>query len=286
MLVIKSLGRAPVGYSQAMTLTERSPVSSASSSRWVEGLGRVGLVARGTIYLLIGVIALQMAFGDAARSASQQGAFHAVASQPFGAVLLWIIAAGLVGYALWQLIAAFQVHEEDSTKKLGKRALYLVKTGVYLVLAWTAASIAMHAGSSSGTSTTTQIMKADGGRLLIGVVGVAVVVTGIVLAWTGWTTDFEKKLRTNEMGPTTYRAIRTLGKVGYLARGVVFTLFGALITYSAITFTPQNASGVDEALLEIVQAPAGPVLLTVVALGLIAFGLYSCAEARYRRFEA
>jgi len=269
-----------------MTVTERSHPSTASTSHWVERLGRVGLVARGTIYILIGIIALQMAFGDAARSASQQGAFHAVASQPFGALLLWIIAAGLVGYALWQLTAAFQVREEDSTKRLGKRGLYLVKTVIYLVLAWTAASIAMHAGSTGGTSTTTQIMKADGGRLLIGVVGIAVVVTGIVLAWTGWTTDFEKKLRTHEMSATTYRVIRMLGKVGYLARGVVFTLFGGLITYSALTFTPENASSVDQALLEIAQAPAGPVLLTVVALGLIAFGLYSCTEAKYRRFEA
>src|SRR5215208_1993501 len=131
-----------------MSLTDQPRLSTASTSRGVEMLGRVGLVARGTIYILIGVIALQMAFGDAARSASQKGAFHAVAAQPFGAVLLWIIAAGLVGYALWQLTAAFQVHEEESTKKFGKRALYIVKTVIYLVLAWTAASIAMHAGSS------------------------------------------------------------------------------------------------------------------------------------------
>jgi type IV secretory pathway VirB2 component (pilin) len=67
---------------------------------------------------------------------------------------------------------------------------------------------------------------------------------------------------------------------------VVFTLFGILVVYAAVTFAPQKASGVDEALQEIAQAPAGPILLTLVALGLIAFGLYSCTEARYRRFEA
>jgi type IV secretory pathway VirB2 component (pilin) len=227
-----------------------------------------------------------MAFGDTARSASQKGAFHTVASQPFGEVLLWIIAVGLFGYALWQLIAAFNVHEQEESKAWGKRALYIVKTVIYLALAWTAGSIAANAGSSGGTSMTADIMKSDIGRLLIGAVGVAIVVAGLVMAWKGWTTDFEKKLKREEMSPTTYRVIRTLGKVGYLARGVVFTLFGILVVYAAVTFAPQKASGVDEALQEIAQAPAGPILLTLVALGLIAFGLYSCTEARYRRFEA
>jgi type IV secretory pathway VirB2 component (pilin) len=226
-----------------------------------------------------------MAFGTASHAANQQGALRTVASQPFGGVLLWVVAIGLLGYALWQLIAAFQQHDESATKQWGKRALYLVKTGIYVVLAWTAASIAMSAGSTSA-SATSSLMKSDAGRWLIGLVGVAIIVTGLVLAWTGWSTDFEKKLRSHEMSPGTYRTIRMLGKVGYIARGVVFTLFGVLVIYAAVSFSPQKASGVDEALQQVAQAPAGPVLLTLVALGLIAFGLYSMAEARYRRFEA
>lgn len=268
-----------------MTSTSTARTQHAAST-WVEGLGRVGLVARGATYMLIGYIALQMAFGDAARSASQEGAFHTVAAQPFGEVLLWIIAIGLFSYALWQLIAAFQADDEDASKEWGKRILYFVKTAVYLVLAWSAASIAMNAGSSGGSSTTADIMKSDGGRLLIGAVGLAILVTGFVLVWKGWTADFEKKLRTDQMSKTTFRTIRTLGRVGYVARGLVFALVGVLVMYSAITFTPENASGIDQALQEVAQASAGPVLLTLVAIGLIAFGVYSCTEARYRRFEA
>lgn len=266
--------------------TTGSTLTQHNASTWVERLGRVGLVARGATYILIGFIALQMAFGDAARSANQKGAFRTVASQPFGEVLLWIIAAGLLGYALWQLIAAFQVNADGAAKEWGERALYLVKTAVYVVLAWTAASIAMHSGSTSSTSTTAELMKSDAGRWLVGLVGLAIIVTGLALAWRGWTTDFEKKLRTEQMGETTYRVIRTLGRVGYVARGVVFTLFGLLVVYSALTFAPKEASGLDEALQEVAQAPAGQLLLTLVALGLIAFGVYSCTEARYRRFEA
>ncbi|HEX5018363.1 MAG TPA: DUF1206 domain-containing protein, partial [Actinomycetes bacterium] len=156
---------------------------------------------------------------------------------------------------------------------------------IYAALAWTAASIAMNAGTTSGTSATADIMKEDGGRLLIGAVGLAIAITGIVLAWRGWTTKFEEKLKTEEMSSTTYSVVRALGRVGYLARGAVFFLFGVLVIYAAVTFTPKNASGIDEALQEVVQAPAGPALLTIVALGLIAFGIYSCTEARYHRPE-
>lgn len=268
-----------------MTVTTPVGQAKADVAPWVERLGRLGLIARGLTYLLIGVIALPIAFGGSSKSASQKGAFHAVAAQPFGEVLLWVIAAGLFGYALWQLIGAFSVHDDDSAKEWGKRILHLVKTTIYLVLSWTAASIALHAGSSGGPSTA-EIMKDDLGRLLVGLVGAVIVVTGLVLAWKGWTTDFEKKLRTDQMSEQVYRVVQTLGRVGYLARGVVFTLFGILVVYAAITFAPKRTSGIDEALQEVAQAPAGSILLVIVALGLMAFGVYSCAEARYRRFEA
>ena len=266
--------------------TTQVRMSGQSASSWIEGLGRLGLVARGATYILIGALALQMAFGDTATAANQQGAFHTVASQPLGELLLWIVAVGLLGYALWQLLAAVQERDPRQSKEWLARGLYLVKAVVYVGLAATAASIAMNAGTTGGTSTTARIMKADGGRLLIGLIGIAIVITGLVMGWKGWTTDFEKKLRTDQMSTSAFLVVRYLGRVGYLARGVVFTLFGVLVTYAAVTFTPSNASGVDEALQEVAQAPGGPVLLTAVAIGLVAFGLYSCTEARYRRFEA
>jgi hypothetical protein len=277
--------RSVTSQEELMAVSTHAGPTRADVSPWVERLGRLGLIARGVTYFLIGVIALQMAFGEASSSASQKGAFHTVASQPFGEVLLWVIAVGLLGYALWQLIGALSVDDTDTAKSWGKRALYLVKTAVYVALAWTAASIALHAGSGGGPSTA-DIMKNDMGRLLVGVVGVAIVITGLVLAWKGWTTDFEKKLRTEQMSEQTYRVVRTLGRVGYLARGVVFTLFGVLVVYAAITFAPKRTSGIDEALQEVAQAPAGAILLAIVAVGLMAFGVYSCTEARYRRFEA
>ena len=270
----------------AMSVTEHvRQTAPTHGSSWTERLGRLGLVARGITYALIGVLALQMAFGDAAQAANQKGAFHAVASQPLGEVILWVIAIGLFGYAVWQLIGIGRAEDDKALKRWGKRVVHLMKAIVYLAFAWTAASIALSAGTTSTTSATSDIMKEDGGQLLIGLVGLVIVIVGFALFWKGWTTDFEKELRVEEMRPTTYSAIRALGRVGYVARGIVFALFGVLVIYAAVTFSPEAASGVDEALQEVAQAPAGPVLLTLVALGLIAFGAYSCAAAKYHRSD-
>jgi len=228
-----------------------------------------------------------MAYGAVHTAASQQGAFRTIAAQTYGQVLLWIVAIGLLGYALWQLLAAFSGPTRGGDAKSGgKRALYLVKTVLYLALAWTAASIAAGAGGgSSSTSFTADLMKDDFGRALIGLVGAVIAVAGLVLIWQGWSTDFEKKLKREQMGPSTYKVVRRLGQVGYIARGAVFTLVGILVIYAAISFEPAKARGLDAALQAVAQAPGGQVLLTIAAIGLMAFGLYSCTEARYRRFE-
>jgi hypothetical protein len=272
-----------------VAIASKTPVdlSSSQSSRWIERVGRIGLIARGLVYFLIGLIALQMAFGVVHTAASQQGAFRTIAAQAFGQVLLWVIAVGLAGYALWQLLAAFSGPTSDGDTKWGKKALYFVKTVIYLTLAWTAATIAAGAGGgASSTSYTTDLMKQDVGRLLVGLVGVAILIAGLVLVWQGWTTDFEKKLKRERMSAGVYAAIRRLGQVGYVARGVVFALVGILVSYAAISFEPSKARGVDAALQAVAQAPGGQLLLTLTGVGLMAFGLYSCAEARYRRFEA
>lgn len=272
-----------------MTIASRAPVGLAGSQSapWIERLGRVGLIARGLVYFLIGLIAVQMAFGTVHTAASQQGAFHTVAAQTFGQVLLWVIAVGLVGYALWQLLATFSGPTSDGDSKWGKKALYIVKTAIYLVLAWTAATIAAGAGGGATSSSfTSDLMKHDIGRLLVGVVGVAILIAGLVLTWQGWTTDFAKKLKREQMSASMYKTIRRLGQVGYVARGVVFALVGILVAYAAFTFEPAKARGIDAALQAVAQAPGGQVLLTLTAVGLMAFGIYSCAEARYRRFEA
>ncbi|HVQ88443.1 MAG TPA: DUF1206 domain-containing protein, partial [Actinomycetes bacterium] len=208
-----------------------------------------------------------------------------VASQPFGQFLLWILALGLLAYALWRLVQAItgDVDPSDPDQKIRERLIATVKFVIYSAFAFSAASIAASSGSTSSTAMTAEVMKTPGGQLLVGAVGALIVVVGVVMAWQGWSVDFKKLLDFSKMSGRSQRAIIVLGRVGYIARGVVFALFGIFVIVAAVNFDPKKAEGLDVALSAIARAPAGPVLLVLVSLGLMAFGLYSLAESKYRR---
>lgn len=271
----------------SVTGTTTSQAQSLLSSQWVERLGRLGLAARGLVYIVLGIVVALMALGEQHRQATQQGALRTLAAQPYGRVLLWIIAIGLLGYALWQLASVLgpEANGDSPAKTWGKRVQFLVKAGLYVVLAWTAGSIAANSASGSSSSVTADLMTSGAGRLLVGLAGAVIAVVGLALVWQGWHVDFAKKLKTSQMSPSTYNAVKLLGRVGYVARGVVFTIFGVFVVIAAINFDPKKAQGIDVALRAVADAPAGKVLLFLIALGLVAFGLYSFTEVRYRRFQ-
>jgi hypothetical protein len=114
-------------------------------------------------------------------------------------------------------------------------------------------------------------------------IGLVVIGVGVALAWRGATTKFEKKLKTEQMGQRTESIVRKVGAAGMIARGVVVGLIGVFLVESAVTFDPSKAKGLDGSLRQLAQNGWGKVLLVLVALGLLAFGVYSFFEARYRR---
>jgi hypothetical protein len=253
------------------------------NSVWLDRSARVGLVCYGIVHLVLAWLALQLAFGDRSGAASQQGAFQELASQPFGAPLLIIVAIGMLALAGWQGIAALWGHRrEDNPKRLGKRAASAAKTAVYLVLAFSAFKTAI--GESSGSSTdhyTAELMKAPAGRLLVGALGLALIGIGIGLAVYGLTKKFEEELESGATSGPGGTAIVRLGQAGYCAKGVAFGVVGGLFVWAAWTFDADKAGGLDVALRTVLDQPFGPWLLGLVALGLGAFGLFCFARARY-----
>jgi len=275
-----------------MTTPSSSHVSSGTRSHLpsaqgphLEWLARLGLIARGVVYLLIGFLALQIALSGSNKEMDQEGAFHYVAAQPLGQFMLWALAFGLFAYGLWRLVQAItgDVDDPDPDHKTRERVVDAVKAVIYFAFAFTAGSIAAKAGSSGSTGFTADLMKETGGQLLVGAVGVVIVGVGLYMVWQGWSTDFEKVLDTSSMGATTHRVVVLLGRVGYIARGVVFALFGIFVVVAAVNFDPKKAESLDVALSAIARAPAGPVLLALAAAGLVAFGLYSFADSKYHR---
>jgi hypothetical protein len=146
-----------------------------------------------------------------------------------------------------------------------------------------ASSTATANGNSQSQTLTARVMTYSGGRILVGLVGVAVVIIGVLLARAGWTKQFLKVMDLVGAPAGTRSLVGRLGTVGGVARGIVVALAGVFFTIAAIRFSPSNAQGIDGTLRAFAQTPVGPLLLVPVGLGLICFGLFSWCEARWRR---
>jgi hypothetical protein len=259
-------------------------VRDGADSRAMNWAARLGLAARGVVYLLIGVLAIVVARGGRAE-VDQKGALQQVMARPLGGVLVAVLAVGFACYGLWRLSeAAFGVVGEG--RKVGPRLQSLVRGLVYLFLAVTSVALLLGAQGSQAaqqTEITARVMKATDGRWVIGLVGLAIVILGAVLVYEGVRLKFMKYFPQGQLSEGVRAGIKVLGVVGTVARGLVFALAGVLLVVAAWTYDARKAAGLDGALRTLRDQPLGPVLLLVVGLGLIAFGVYGLAEARYRR---
>ena len=257
----------------------------AANSEWLDRAARLGFLAKGLVYALIGVLAFQVAMGDQQR-ADQKGALQAIADKPGGSVVLWLMVLGFLAYALWRFSeAAFgRRNETDERKRTAKRFGSAANGAIYLFFAVLAfRTVTSSSSSSSGADITAKVLGWPGGQAIVVIAGLVIMVVAVALAWRGLKTDFEKHLNTGRMSRTTFTAVRRLGQVGYIARGAVFLLIGALVVKAAVDHQPGKAQGFDVALRSLAGAPFGQMLLIAAALGLICFGAYCVAEARYRR---
>ncbi|MGY4642869.1 DUF1206 domain-containing protein [Cellulomonas sp. URHB0016] len=258
------------------------------AARSWEVAARSGYAVSGVLHALIGLLALRLAWGDTSKEADQSGALQTVAQTPFGAVVLWFAVVAFVALGAWQAATALRrrpAGRSSGGSSKGDRAKAAGRALVYLALAGTSYAFATGGGGSSDqqtTDATTKLMDAPGGRLLVGAVGVAVVVVGIYHVVKGLRQRFLRDLRSLPTG-TTGTAVRWAGMVGYVAKGVALGIVGVLFVLAAVHANPQEAGGIDAALRTLQGQPAGGVLLVLVAIGLIAFGVYSFVRARFGR---
>lgn len=245
---------------------------------------RVGLVAYGIVHLMVGWLALQLAFGEKSASASNAGALHALAEQPLGAVLIWLIAVGMALLVMWRLLEfGFGFREEqDDTKRWRKRATSLAKAIIYGALGITAVRTALGDGSSGGTdSTTAKLMDLPGGRFIVGLVGLSIIGYGASLVIRGWTEKFIEHLDVQGQTGSDGSAYVLLGKVGYIAKGAAIAMVGGLFCYAAVTHEAKKSGGLDQALQTVLGYPFGQVVLVAIGLGIAAYGLFCFARARH-----
>jgi succinate dehydrogenase/fumarate reductase cytochrome b subunit len=198
---------------------------------------------------------------------------------------LWLLGIGFACYALWRFSeAAFGVTGEGNGA--GPRLKSLFRGLVYAGLAYLTFQVISGAHSSEAAKqqdVTASVMHHAGGRWLVGIVGLIIVIVGVALIAQGIRHKFMKQLQTSRMSARTRRTVEWLGMIGTTARGVVFALVGILVIDAAVTYTPSKAGGVDKALLTLRDQPFGEFLLLLAAAGLLIFGVYGLCEARWRR---
>jgi hypothetical protein len=250
-------------------------------------LARAGLVARGFVYGIVGILALKLAVGSGGRATTQRGAMMTLAREPFGQALLIATAVGLAGYATWRLVRAGIGHGTEQNDSGLQRIAHVASGLAYAALCVTAVKILTGASSSGGSNspkqTTGGVLGWTGGTEIVGVVGAVLICVALFQGYKGVSKKFLEDSKVREMSREVKRAFTAIGVVGHLARMVVFGLIGYGLVKAAVEYNPRSAIGLDGALTKLLHNSYGPLLLGVVAAGLIAFALYSIADARYAK---
>lgn len=263
-------------------------VRRAADNPWAERLARLGLGARGVLFIVLGILTFRVAFGHTKDQASQKGALQEIAAQPGGLILVWIVAIGLIGYALWRLASAALGPVADPVATDAKQRVKALAEGIgYGAVAIIAVKVATGSGSSSsgggGQKQTATVLSWPGGQFLVGLVGLVIIGVGVFYVVDGVKADFTKELKLGGMSPTARKAVIALGRFGRIAQGVVFGIIGVLVMIAAVQFDPNKAKGLDGALKTLAAQPYGKWVLGIIALGFLAYGVYGLAEAKLRR---
>ncbi|MFC4493264.1 DUF1206 domain-containing protein [Streptomyces ovatisporus] len=267
----------------------RRNARQAANSPAVEGIARAGMVAQGVLFVLVGLLALRIAFGDSGgKQADQSGALRELAAQPFGQFLVWGVGLGLAGLAVWRLSEAAFGAAEKGGRKPHKRLLAAGRCVLYGILAFSVLSYASGAkgsGSSDAKSEdiTARALSAPAGQVLVGVVGLVVAVVGAWSAVQALRRKFHDELRMSRIPRRSRKWIDLLGVSGGVARGAVLVALGFFAMEAAWSSDADEVKGMDGALRSFADTPAGPWLLVAVAVGVALYGLFSFVLARWRR---
>ncbi len=268
----------------------KQPVRRATSQPWFERLARLGYAAKGLVYFIVGFLAAQAAFGTGGRTTDTSGALTAIVTQPFGKFLLFLVTIGIIGYVLLRIAQAIldpeHAGEKMDAKRIAQRLGYAFSALAYSGLAVTAVKLIIGSGGSSGNATqdwTARILAQPFGRWLVGLAGVIAIGVGFSYLYEAYKAKFRRHLKLTQMSHSEQTWAVRLGRFGIAARGIVFAIIGLFLIQAAKQSDASQAKGFGEALAILAQQPSGPWLLGIVALGLIAYGIYSLVEARYRQ---
>jgi len=251
-----------------------------------ERFARTGFVVSGLIHVTIGYLAIRIALGSGVGNADQSGALSAVAARPGGIVALWVAAVAFLVMALWRLVETAVGRSTDPksqrvASEVLDRAKAFALAVVYFALAYSTFGFARGAGKSTGeqnSGISARLMQTGGGTVALIAGGVVIAVVGGYHIYKGASQNFLGDLK-----GTSSDLVRRLGTVGYIAKGLAIAGAGILVIVAASLREPNRATGIDGALKTLGAQPYGVALLIAAGLGIITYGLYSFAMARYTK---
>ena len=210
-----------------------------------EWFARAGLAARGVVYIVIGVLAIKLALGDGGKATNQQGALQTIAKQPFGTVLLIMVAGGLAGYASWRLLRAAIGHGPEDADDAKERIDGLVSGIGYAGALRDGREDPRRLGRgrrrvADPDKATGGVLGWPGGTWLVAIAGAIIVGVGLEQGYKALKQKFLEDSKTGEMSHRVRQGFTALGVAGYLARMVVFALIGYFLIKAALDYDPDE----------------------------------------------
>ena len=273
------------------SMRKMSMTLSAKTRSWTDRMARIGLSAKGIVYLILGALAFMAAFGINSQSGSkadQSGVFTLVKDWPGGVPMLLVLAAGLLCYSAWRFIQAFhQKKDGSSKKKWGKSLRYAISALVYLSLAYTAIQMALYNKQDGGNSKqdwARQVMEQPFGQWLLAIAALILAGVGFYQCWYGLSGKYKKHVEENAVNSEVTSGLLKSAAIGYVARGVVWLVIAWLLFRAAFHANAKEAGDTGEAFQFIHSGTWGTLLLAAIGIGLIAYGIFNFMRARFERF--
>jgi hypothetical protein len=259
-----------------------------TASLWIERIARFGYAAKGVVYFIVGLLAMQVAFGIGSNPTYRRGALQTIVTQPFGKFLLGVVAVGLIAYVFWRFTQAFidPEHQGTGVKRVPQRLSYAMSGLIYTGLAFTAVQLIVGSGGNNSSWTqdwTAHLLAQPFGQWLVGIAGVYVLGVGLSYLYTACIAKFSEQFELTEMSNAQVKWATQLGRFGFAARGIAVGVIGLLLIQAALLSDPDEAQGLVGALQVLAEEPFGQWLLGIIAFGLVAYAIHMLVLARYYR---
>lgn len=258
------------------------------TKKWVEHFARFGYAAKGTIYVLVGALSAIAAFSTGGKTAGRKGAFLEISQQPYGKIMLGIVALGFVGYGIWRFIQTIQDAENKGkdTRGILIRIGYVLSGLLYFYFAYFAYQLISVTESNQGGSKflIDQMLDWSSGQIWVGILALIVLAKGIYQIYKVTAGIYNQDVKDSKMRDEVKKIYRTIGQFGLISRAVVFGIISFFLAKAAFTASAAQAKGTS-GVFRFLTATGGPVLMGIIALGLLGYGIFEFVKARYKPFN-